>query len=193
MYLALMPQLKEEVHKMACADPFSVDPGATVFLNNGQLSVLVQILEKGNNYLIFSFRGARTHKQLEHFILESQALDDLSKDSFENRTVPFQCLLTPLRPLEVKVHEEVRVNLQSPMASLAFESLLKKAFLRISTLFLHRLLKRSDDLKLTPIIKSPLSLSEIREAKQFLDSSWVSHIKLDDIQVKLNSSNKMRS
>jgi len=49
----MMPQLEEEIRRLASSDPLKFDPGSFYFMKNEKMIALIQVLERGNNYISF--------------------------------------------------------------------------------------------------------------------------------------------
>jgi hypothetical protein len=53
----MMPQLSAEIHKILLADPFQLGRGSFYFMKNEKMIVLINIVERGSNYILFTVKG----------------------------------------------------------------------------------------------------------------------------------------
>jgi len=53
----MMPQLSAELQKLILADLFHFGRGSYYFLKNEKMIILIQILERGTNYVIITVKG----------------------------------------------------------------------------------------------------------------------------------------
>lgn len=58
IYQAMLPQLHKQLQKMINYDPFNFRVGSFYLLKNDKMISLLQILERGNNYLVYNMKGA---------------------------------------------------------------------------------------------------------------------------------------
>lgn len=57
LYQAMMPQLSAQIQNVISSDPFNFGRGSFYFMKNEKMIVLVQVLERGNNYVVFVVKG----------------------------------------------------------------------------------------------------------------------------------------
>ena len=57
LYQAMMPQLSSEIQNILTSDPFNFGRGSFYFMKNEKMIVLIQVLERGGNYVLFTVKG----------------------------------------------------------------------------------------------------------------------------------------
>jgi len=57
LYQAMMPQLSAQIQNVISADPFNFGRGSFYFMKNEKMIVLIQVLERGHNYVVFAVKG----------------------------------------------------------------------------------------------------------------------------------------
>jgi hypothetical protein len=57
LYHAMMPQLSAEIQKIITGDPFNFGRGSFYFMKNEKMIVLIQVLERGTNYVLITVKG----------------------------------------------------------------------------------------------------------------------------------------
>ena len=57
IYQAMMPQLSSEIQNILTSDPFNFGRGSFYFMKNEKMIVLIQVLERGGNYVLFTVKG----------------------------------------------------------------------------------------------------------------------------------------
>ena len=53
----MMPQLSSEIQNILTSDPFNFGRGSFYFMKNEKMTVLIQVLERGGNYVLFTVKG----------------------------------------------------------------------------------------------------------------------------------------
>lgn len=57
LYHAMLPQMQRQLERMLNGDPFLFRVGSFYLLKNEKMIALLQILERGNNYMAYTLKG----------------------------------------------------------------------------------------------------------------------------------------
>ena len=168
---------------MVSEDPFSFQRDRFYLLKNEKMIVLIQVLERGHNYLYFTLKGTELQETTVCHAEENGRMNDECELLFDKgeRNPNFAFSLSPMRQLSFDVYDDQKVSLAGVIESPDFESLVKKAFMHILLLklrenFTKRLASRP---QLYRIYKADLQDREISEARSLLDRRWIEYLSFD--------------
>lgn len=95
--------------------------------------VLVHVLERGNNYLLFSVKGTELQETTVCHAEENENINAISEELFDKkvRNCNYSFALSPLKRINFGVYDDQKVSLAGLIDNPEFEYLFKKAFMRI--------------------------------------------------------------
>mmetsp|Transcript_31239 Transcript_31239/g.47817 ORF Transcript_31239/g.47817 Transcript_31239/m.47817 type:complete len:114 (+) Transcript_31239:120-461(+) len=110
-----------------------LDEGSTFLLHNSERCLFLQVLERGNNFIVYQLKGIRFLNQTPSFLDEAEAINKVSDFVFRKRSgpLPFEVALWPLRSVNLKFHEEELQDVEQVLKNPHFKTLVKKAFMRV--------------------------------------------------------------
>lgn len=188
LYQALMPELIVQVQRMVSEDPFSFQRDRFYLLKNEKMIMLIQVLERGHNYLYFTMKGTELQETTVCHAEENGRMNDECELLFEKnqRNANFAFSLSPMRQLSFDVYDDQKVSLAGIIESPDFEALVKKAFMHIVLLklrenFTKRLAQRP---QLYRIFKGELQDREISEAQSLLDRRWLEYLAFEYSEIE---------
>lgn len=94
-----MPELSLQVQRMVGEDPFSFERDRFYLLKNEKMIVLIQVLERGHNFLFFTAKGTELQETTVCHAEENGRMNDECESLFERqeRNVNFPFSLAPIR------------------------------------------------------------------------------------------------
>jgi len=84
LYQAMMPQLSAQIQDIVGADPFNFGRGSYYFMKNEKMIVLVQVLERGHNYVVFTVKGTELQETTVCHAEENERINQESEELFEH-------------------------------------------------------------------------------------------------------------
>ena len=99
LYEALLPELTLQVQKIVSEDPFCFERDRFYLLKNEKMIVLIQVLERGHNFLYFSMKGTELQETTVCHAEENGRMNDECEQLFtrNERRPNFAFSLSPIR------------------------------------------------------------------------------------------------
>ncbi len=117
---------------MISYDPFSFRVGSFYLLKNEKMIALIQILERGNNYTVYTLKGAEFQETTICHSEENNNINVISEDIFKNGklrcNLPFS--LSPVKQINFNIYDDQKSALTGIIDNHDFAILFKKIFLR---------------------------------------------------------------
>lgn len=132
---------------------------------------LIQILERGNNYLVYSLKGTELQETTVCHAEENENINQISEQIFKNKKTScnFAFSLSPIKQLSFSIYDDQKVSLTGIIDSPDFAKLFKEVFMRTLIIKLKDLIKSSLNIKFYRIFKGDPTQKEIDYLKQFYD------------------------
>jgi hypothetical protein len=70
---------------MACGDPFLFHAGSHYLLKNEKMIALIQILERGSNYVVYTLKGTELQETTVCHAEENENINNISEDIFKHK------------------------------------------------------------------------------------------------------------
>ena len=80
-----MPQLSAELQRLITADPFNFERGSYYFLKNEKMILLVQVLERGTNYVVITVKGTELQETTVCHAEENGRINDETEALFDRK------------------------------------------------------------------------------------------------------------
>ena len=108
LYQAMMPQLSSEIQNILTSDPFNFGRGSFYFMKNEKMIVLIQVLERGGNYVLFTVKGTELQETTVCHAEENDNINQITEQIFEkkNREPNFAFSLSPIKQLNFGVYDD---------------------------------------------------------------------------------------
>jgi hypothetical protein len=103
-------------------------------MKNEKMILLIQILEKGMDYFLYTVKGAELQETTVCHAEENSNVNDISKAIFEEgktNAANYTFSLAPITEMDMTIYDDTKVSLSGIIEGSEFAELLKKAFMRI--------------------------------------------------------------
>jgi hypothetical protein len=102
-------------------------------MKNEKMIVLIQVLERGGNYVIFTVKGTELQETTVCHAEENDNINQITEQIFDkkNRKANFAFSLAPVKQLNFGVYDDQKLSLAGVIESPDFGDLVKKAYMRI--------------------------------------------------------------
>jgi hypothetical protein len=93
----MLAQVEKQV--MATGDPFLFRAGSFYLLKNEKMIVLIQIVERGNNYMVYSLKGTELQETTVCHAEENDNINTISEQVFKQgkNSCNFNFSLAPIK------------------------------------------------------------------------------------------------
>ncbi|CDW89360.1 pecanex-like protein 4 [Stylonychia lemnae] len=181
LYQAMQPQLKKQLQKLFNYDPFLFRVGSYYLVKNEKMIGLIQILERGNNYLVYTMKGTELQETTVCHAEENENINQISEHIFKNRKIGcfFPFSLSPIKQMSFGIYDDQKVSLTGIIDSPDFGRLVKEVFIRAMVLKYKDLLKTHSGLKFYKINKGEPTQREMEYVKQFYDPNILQYYSID--------------
>jgi hypothetical protein len=180
LYQAMMPQLERELARLFHGDPFLFRAGSFYLLKNEKMVALLQIVERGNNFLAYQLKGTELQETTVCHAEENEAINQASEAVFKRGQ--YDCNLSfslaPVKQVAFGIYEDQKSSMAAIIDNPDFGKLFKRAFVRTLALKLNHLV-REPGLKLYRVLKSDPSQKEMDLVAKLSDEAWLKAIGLD--------------
>jgi len=78
-----MSQLSVELQKLIACDPFHFGVGSYYFLKNEKMIILIQVLERGNDYVVLSVKGTELQETTVCHAEENDNINNITEAWFD--------------------------------------------------------------------------------------------------------------
>src|SRR5690242_807199 len=104
----MMPQLHKQISDMMNSDLFNFRAGSFYFLKNEKMIVLIQVLERGNNYLVYTVKGTELQETTVCHAEENSNINEISENIFKNKKMSpnFAFSLSPLKQIGFAIYDD---------------------------------------------------------------------------------------
>ena len=85
LYQAMMPQLSAQIQNVISTDPFNFGRGSYYFMKNEKMIVLIQVLERGHNYVMFAVKGTELQETTVCHAEENENMNNVTEELFERK------------------------------------------------------------------------------------------------------------
>ena len=81
----MMPQLSAQIQNVISTDPFNFGRGSYYFMKNEKMIVLIQVLERGHNYVMFAVKGTELQETTVCHAEENENMNNVTEELFERK------------------------------------------------------------------------------------------------------------
>ena len=85
LYQAMVSQLSVELRNLIGIDPFQFDCGSYYFMKNEKMIILIQVLERGNNYVMVTVKGTELQETTVCHAEENERINEVTEEIFEQK------------------------------------------------------------------------------------------------------------
>jgi hypothetical protein len=110
-------------------------------MKNEKMIALVQILEKGNNYMVYTVKGTELQETTVCHAEESENLNQIGESIFKQKKINtnYAISVSPFKEVGFSIYDDQKVSLTGIIDNPEFAAMLKRAYLRIATMQLNDL------------------------------------------------------
>ena len=103
-----MGQLEKEIQRMVDSDPFLCSQGTYWLIKNEKMIALIQILERGNNYMVYTIKGTELQETTVCHAEENENINQISETIFKNkkRGCFFPFSLSPIKQIGFSIYDD---------------------------------------------------------------------------------------
>lgn len=125
-------------------------------MKNEKMIILVQILERGNDYLVYTARCSELDETTPCHAEENTNINEISKEVFDMRKCNPNYLfsLSPIRQVKFQVYQDLKYSIAATINMPELRDLTKAYFLRILAYKLKNFFVGSDQITLPKIMSS---------------------------------------
>ena len=151
-------------------------------MKNEKMIVLIQVLERGGNYVLFTVKGTELQETTVCHAEENDNINQITEQIFEkkNREPNFAFSLSPIKQLNFGVYDDQKLSLAGIIESPDFGQLVKQAYMRIILLKIKNSFSKRPQ-KLMKIFSNGLGDNESSEPKRLLDKKWIENLQMGNI------------
>ena len=104
--------------------------------------ILIQVLERGNDFIVFSSKGAELQETTSCHAEENEYINDVMEAVFDKKSMDphFLFSLAPIKQLDFKLYEDIKYSLAAVIESPDFIDLVKNYFMRILAFKVQKML-----------------------------------------------------
>lgn len=101
-------------------------------LKNEKMIILLQILERGNNYVVFTIKGGELQETTVCHAEENERIIETTESMFDRKERPLNYLfsLSGLSQINFDVYDDQKSNMTGLIDNKDFAEMVKKAFMR---------------------------------------------------------------
>ena len=88
LYQAMMPQLSAQIQNIISTDPFNFGRGSFYFMKNEKMIVLLQVLERGHNYVMFTAKGTELQETTVCHAEENENINEIGEELTKGKRRP---------------------------------------------------------------------------------------------------------
>jgi len=175
--------MEKQIQSMLNGDPFLFRVGSYYLLKNEKMIALIQIVERGNNYVVYSLKGTELQETTVCHAEENDRINTVCEEVFKNgeHSCNFNFSLSPIKQIGFGIYDDQKTTLSGIIENPEFIELLKKVFVRTLAMNYRNLfyLKASQPIKYYRILKSDVSAKEMDTILKYQDESWLKHLNFD--------------
>ena len=118
---------------MVSSDLFSFNPGSYYLLKNEKMIMLLQIIEQGNNYIVYSVKGAELQETTVCHAEENEYINNVGTSVFKEGKMQcnFPFSLSPYKSIKFSIYDDSKSSLSGVLENPEFGELTRKTFMRI--------------------------------------------------------------
>jgi hypothetical protein len=83
LYQAMLSQLSVELQNLVGTDPFHFGCGSFYFMKNEKMIILLQVLERGNNYIMVTVKGTELQETTVCHAEENERINEITEEIFD--------------------------------------------------------------------------------------------------------------
>ena len=158
-------------------------------MKNEKMIVLIQVLERGGNYVVVTVKGTELQETTVCHAEENDNINQITEQIFEknNRALNFAFSLSPVKQLNFGVYDDQKLSLTGIIDSPDFASLVKQAYLRIIFMKIQQSFQEKPQ-KLIKIFTNGIAERESAEPKKLLEKEWINMLQIGNISYTKMSS-----
>lgn len=117
---------------MVSCDPFNFGIGEFYLLKNEKMIILLQILERGQNYVVFTIKGGELQETTVCHAEENERIIETTEIMFEKKERPLNYLfsLSGLSQINFDVYDDQKSNMTGLIDNRDFAEMVKRAYMR---------------------------------------------------------------
>jgi hypothetical protein len=122
IFSSMNAQFHVQLQKMIQSDPYSYDTGSFYLLKNEKMIMLLNILERGNDYVLYNLKGAELQEVTSCHDEENGYIAEVLESVFEpNQPAPkkaglvdprFAFSLAPMRTVSFSLYDDIKYSLK---------------------------------------------------------------------------------
>ena len=85
LYQAMLSQLSVELQSLVGTDPFHFGCGSFYFMKNEKMIILLQVLERGNNYVMVTVKGTELQETTVCHAEENERINEITEEIFDGK------------------------------------------------------------------------------------------------------------
>ena len=85
LYQAMLSQLSVELQNLVGTDPFHFGCGSFYFMKNEKMIILLQVLERGNNYVMVAVKGNELQETTVCHAEENERINEVTEEIFDGK------------------------------------------------------------------------------------------------------------
>jgi len=126
--------------------------------------LLIQVLERGNNYIMITVKGTELQETTVCHAEENDRINQITEEVFDKkqRDAHFAFSLSPLKQINFGVYDDQKVSMSGIIENPEFETLVKRAYVRVLLLKLGDHFQANKTARLVSIFSNELSDKELR-------------------------------
>ena len=165
--------MNAQIKALIREDPFHFNVDSFYLMKNEKMIILLQVLERGNDFIVFTSKGAELQETTVCHAEENEHINEVMENVFDKGKCnpAFSFSLAPLKQLEFKLYEDLKYTLSGTIENPDFIDLVKNYFMRILAYKLKTMLNQG--VKFPKVITGSLSNEEIVDSQLFLDRNWL--------------------
>lgn len=93
---------------MVNGDPFLFRVGSYYLMKNEKMIALIQVLERGNNYAVYTLKGTELQETTVCHAEENDNINNISEDIFKNgrNSCNFNFALSPIKQIGFGIYDD---------------------------------------------------------------------------------------
>lgn len=81
----MIKRLETQLQAIINGDPFLFRAGSYYLMKNEKMIALIQILERGNNYVVYTLKGTELQETTVCHAEENENINNITEDIFKNK------------------------------------------------------------------------------------------------------------
>jgi hypothetical protein len=128
----MLKQMEAQIQQMVNGDPFLFRVGSYYLLKNEKMIALIQIVERGNNYIVYALKGTELQETTVCHAEENENINTISEEIFKNgkNSCNFNFSLSPIKQIGFGIYDDQKPTLTGIIDNLEFGNLFKTIFMR---------------------------------------------------------------